>query len=129
MFQVYAIRCKENGKIYIGCTKRSVNERIRNHLAELENHEKLHSTYVGKNETRRRPSPWQMDYDKYGIDAFEFYILESDIPDGKQREAENRWIEEYKSWDERYGYNIRRGTKIEYNYNFQNGLPPKLFDN
>ena len=126
MYQIYAIRCKETGKIYIGCTKNPVHIRIQQHFKELENHEKFKYTYIGKNKTTREPSEWQKDYDKFGRDAFEFYILESVIEE-RAKDKEAQWIEEYKSWDERYGYNIRRGINIRNEYTIQAGLPPKLF--
>lgn len=70
---IYAIRCKENGKVYIGRTYR-LDVRIREHFLALRKGktDKLNTTY--------KKSGFQADYNKYGEDAFEVYIIEQDVP-------------------------------------------------
>lgn len=122
MYQVYGIRCKENGKIYIGCTRNRLQQRFSQHFSELKRGNKTMLVSNG-----RKNSPWQEDYNKYGIDAFELYLIEDNIPDEVHSEREEYWILEYKSYDERYGYNryVKTGQK-QFKYSVQ--LPPKPFD-
>lgn len=123
MYQVYGIRCKENGKIYIGCTRNRLQERLAQHFAELKEGCKTMTDFNGG----RKNSPWQEDYNKYGMEAFEFYLIEDNIPDAEHTERESYWIFEYKSYDEKYGYNRRAKTgRKQFDYLVQ--LPPKPFE-
>lgn len=119
---VYAIRCKENGKIYIGSTIR-LEERIYQHFRELKSHRKTRISNVNRLKSYVN---WQDDYDKYGADAFEIYCLEVNIPQNKLREREFYWVEEYKAKDPKYGYNSMGFSKNS--YEIINGLPPKKED-
>ena len=124
---MYGIRCKENGKIYIGCTKRPLQERFADHFGQLKRNEKTIREYGTPYAIQKRVlSPWQEDYNKYGREAFELYLIEDNIPDNQHAEKEAYWIHEYKSNDKRYGYNIRVKKKsVVYPYAIQ--LPPKAF--
>ena len=107
---IYAVRCVKNGKMYIGRT-RDVTTRIRTHFAELK--------------SGKKRGCFQSDYDAYGKEAFEFYVLEKNVPFEAAGDRELFWIDEYKADDERFGYNrsLRTGTPID--VEFQKGLPPK----
>ena len=116
---VYAIRCKENGKVYVGSTI-YLKQRIYQHFRELKKHQKTTTSNVNKIVSY---VDWQNDYDKYGEDAFEIYCLESNVPQSKLREREFYWIEEYKARDPEYGYNSNGLTKLK--FEIIDGLPPK----
>lgn len=122
MYQIYGIRCKENGKIYIGCTRRRLQQRFAQHFSELKRHNKTMRVCKGV----RADSPWQVDYDKYGIGAFELYLIEDNVPDEIHTEREEYWIHEYKSHDKRYGYNIHVKTDPKH-FEYMVQLPPKPF--
>ena len=124
MYTVYGIRCKENGKIYIGCTCRQVEERITAHFNELRRRGKTYRNSKGEREL----TPWQIDFNQFGEDAFEFYILEKDVSEDNHRETETNWIEEYRSYDKRYGYNVKKGSaKRKHYYEIKEELPENLY--
>ena len=113
VFTIYAIRCKSNGKLYIGRTYR-LNERIQVHFQTLKS--KKHSSKL-----------MIEDYEKYGRENFEIYILEENIP-YKDRYKEYEYMKKYNSFDEKYGYN--RGDKNKQNKNkidYIRALPPNLY--
>ena len=115
---VYAIRCKNNGRIYIGSTI-DLEARVTNHFQELAEHRKARKhayTY----------STWQEDFDAFGRQAFEVYVLEDAIPKERLREREAYWADEYHARDPRYGYNARRVMKES--LLVTPGLPPKPFN-
>ena len=71
---------------------------------------------------------FQKDFDLYGEDAFEVYVLEENIPPESCQAAETKWISEYNSTDPRYGYNIRN-ENIKDNFTVPTiGFPPKPWD-
>lgn len=110
---IYAIRCKENGKLYIGRTTK-LDERLKVHFSELKS---------GRHKTK----PLLEDYQKYGRDNFEVYVLEKDIP-YSERHKEYDYMKKYNSFDKEYGYNTgdkkkKNGFKIDYIYS----LPPNKF--
>lgn len=110
---IYAIRCTENGKVYIGRTQ-DFNRRIREHWLNLQR---------GFKRNMRDPS-FQNDYDLYGIDCFEVYILEKDVAPEQAEAREAFWIAEYRATDPQYGYNKLNGDKHQA-IRLVNGLPPK----
>ena len=91
---VYIIRNLVNNKVYIGQSK-SCTIRWRSHRSELKGN--YHSnTYL------------QASYNKYGLEAFEYSILEpcsSDVID----ERERYWIKFYDSTNRDFGYNRESG--------------------
>jgi len=111
---VYGIRCKTTGRIYIGCSS-VVDARVSSHFSELKNGYKTKQARIdGK--LARIPTEWAEDYQKYGRDDFEVYILEQEIPVEKRKERENFWIEKYRATDPRFGYNLlseRRRAKYD----------------
>lgn len=60
---IYLIRNKINGKFYLGSTK-NLHKRKLKHFRDLKN-KKHHSIYL------------QRSYDKYGVDNFEFIVIET----------------------------------------------------
>lgn len=112
---IYAIRCKINGRLYIGRTHQ-FQKRLREHFANLRNGAKICSP------TGRTNHLMQSDYKLFGEQAFEVYILEEQVPPDLCQEREAYWIEQYRSTDPRYGYNKRdEKPKIP---EPKKGLPP-----
>lgn len=93
IFTIYAIRCKENKKIYIGRTEKTVRERIILHLRSLK-------------KNKHTNKAMQEDFNIFGEGAFEFYELETGIT-FENREKEADYMDLYKSCDEKYGYNTK----------------------
>ena len=112
MFTIYAIRCKGNGKLYIGRTC-NLDSRIQTHFCELKSGRHNSKTMVE-------------DFKKYGREHFEVYILEENIP-YKERFKEYEYMRTYNSFDENYGYN--RGDRKKKNkkiINYIHSMPPNL---
>lgn len=112
---IYAIRCKENGKLYIGRTIR-LDERIKIHFTQLKS---------GKHNNKLLLE----DYEKYGREKFEVYVLEENIP-YLDRQKEYEYMRKYNSFDKKYGYNTgdknkKNVTKIDYIH----GLPINIYEN
>ena len=90
---IYKIENLINGKVYIGKTTKTFNERYKYNLEK-----NTHNNHL-KNSIK-----------KYGIDNFcineEF---DKALTKEELNEKEKYWIEHYKSNDEKYGYNILSG--------------------
>jgi group I intron endonuclease len=94
MYYIYKIKCLENNKKYIGQTKNLI-KRKNEHFRELKRN-KHHSKYM------------QRTFNKYGIEKFEFKILEiCDINNVDEKEV--YWIKFYKSTEKKYGFNSESG--------------------
>lgn len=91
---IYGIRNLVNNKIYIG---KSVNVRLRKKAHE--------NSFIRKQAVNIH---LQRAVDKYGIDNFEFLIIE-EVSIENINEREQFWIKEFKSFDETYGYNKTMG--------------------
>ena len=115
---IYAIRCIENGKVYIGRTQ-DLERRMREHLTDLKKGNKRMDYGRGY-----EPSDFQTDFNKYGEASFEVYLLEEEVAPGVVNERETFWIQVYNSTDRRYGYNKLDGVKTTGFSNFKEGLPP-----
>lgn len=112
---IYAIRCKSNGKVYIGRTTK-LDERIKIHFAELKS-------------GRHKIKSLLEDFNKYGKDDFEVYVLEKDIP-YSERYKEYEYMKMYNSFDKKYGYNFGdRGKKTTSTIDYIYKLPPNKFKN
>lgn len=110
---IYALRCKTNGKLYIGRTTR-LDERIKIHFQELKSGRHTNKLLLE-------------DYKKYGRDNFEVYVLEKDIP-YSERYKEYEYMRTYNSFDKEYGYNNgdrrkKKVNKIDYIFS----LPPNSY--
>lgn len=110
---IYALRCKSNGKLYIGRTTK-LDERIKIHFQELKSGRHTNKLLLE-------------DYKKYGRDNFEVYVLEKDIP-YSERYKEYEYMRSYNTFDKKYGYNNgdrrkKKENKIDYIFS----LPPKSY--
>lgn len=117
---IYALRCKETGRIYIGRSYR-FKERVKEHFQELRRCKKDRIQRDG----RRITTDFQDDYNKYGESSFEAYILEEEVPPERCQEREAYWIGFYETTNPNKGYNVRderlRDPEIEIKW----GIPPK----
>jgi len=89
---VYKIENLINGKVYIGSTEKSFLKRFSTHYTKLKSNNHRGHIYL------------QNAVNKYGIENFEFEILEELEDDILEREA--YWINKYNSCDRGYGYNL-----------------------
>lgn len=90
-YTIYAIKCIETKRMYIGRTRQPVEERIKAHLTLLRS--KKHTNKL-----------MQEDYNRYGEDTFEYYELEIGI-EFKDRSREVFYMDKYKTCNSKYGYN------------------------
>ena len=92
---IYMIKCLINGKVYIGKSN-DVKRRWREHKSRLKrnNHEN---------------EKLQYDWNKYGEDNFEFKLIENYDNEEFGIELEKKYINEYKSYDLNFGYNMTLG--------------------
>jgi group I intron endonuclease len=100
---IYIITCRENGKMYIGSSKRP-KRRLWEHKHFL-----TKCTHCNIMLSRA--------WEKYGADAFSFDILEVVEDTSSLLAREQFWIDHYRSWDPEFGFNAcpvagtREGTK------------------
>ena len=89
---VYMIRCKANGKVYVGSTVRNVRNRLSTHLGALR---------YGRHICRRL----QADFTQYGESQFECLVIAL-IPEQDVLQRESYEIANRNATDVRYGYNF-----------------------
>ena len=90
---VYQIRCKRNGKIYVGSAV--------NLMARWKGHQR--QLLRGLHHNPYLQHAWML----YGATSFEFIVLE--LAEGARRlEAEQRWIQDTGCTDRRIGFNVKR---------------------
>jgi len=92
---IYLIKNKLNNKVYIGQSI-SILERKNSHFKKLENN-KHHSFH------------FQRSFNKYGKENFEFQIL-TICNESELNTLEEKYINEYKSDNREFGYNIILGN-------------------
>ena len=126
---IYAIRCKETGRIYIGSTC-DLETRLKNHFRTLKDGCKRITSYKRKSNEKH---PFQVDFDNFGMESFEAFIIEQNIPKFLRDEREEYWIDRYNSANSQYGYNLYKccnNGKIFRETSFpvpvHIGLPPML---
>lgn len=90
---IYQIRNKINGKVYIGQTVRSLNDRINDYRRGLGNN------YINN------------AFNKYGWDNFEFSIIDTALTIQELNNKEIKYIQEFKSNLKEFGYNIECGGR------------------
>lgn len=93
-YGVYAILNLIDGKRYIGSSVHLLR-RSYEHATKLNSLKDYANKYL------------QRAWFKYGADAFEFHVLEYCDKD-KLLEREQFWMDFYKSYDESFGYNLRK---------------------
>ena len=121
---IYAIRCKENGKVYVGRTT-DVKKRFRSHISKM----RSWSASIGKNLSGKR-HVMQDDYDKYGEESIELYILEENVPPEKATGRELYWMRRYNSGNPQFGYNkISARAEINLEVGIKAGRPPEPIEN
>lgn len=108
MVQIYKIQNKTNGKIYIGQTKRTLEQRL---------NQGFHS-HFNRAFNEESTKPLYVDMRKYGKDGFTYETIEErDFSSFSSKEEaiswlserERYWIEYYKSYEKDLGYNISHG--------------------
>lgn len=87
---VYIIRCKTNGKRYVGVTK-NPKGRFKTHKYELRT-------------GGHRNKALQNDFDQYGDDDFEIKII-ARVPFTDGVKTEQYWIQRLKTYNRSLGYN------------------------
>lgn len=91
---IYCITCAINGKKYIGSTK-NIYRRIN-----------LHKSNLNKNNLKHNNQYIIEDWNKYGSESFDYYVLEYTEKDLKDKET--FYIELYDTINREKGYNLRR---------------------
>ncbi|MCE9677451.1 GIY-YIG nuclease family protein [Paraclostridium bifermentans] len=94
---IYKIINTLNGKVYIGSTQ-NIRIRRNNHFTNLR-YNRHHNIHL------------QNAYNKYGLENFEFIVLEYVDSIDYLLEKETSWIKKLKSNDNKYGYNSRVYTE------------------
>ena len=92
---IYKATNDTNGKVYIGQTIQTLNERIRQHLRD----------------TNRKKQHFYYSLIKYGADNFTWEIIDTAKNQEELDAKEKYWITYYKANDPAYGYNLRGGGK------------------
>lgn len=92
---IYKAKNKVNGKVYIGQTVISINERKGDHKRKAERHGA--KTY------------FHCAIRKYGFDSFEWKIIDTANNINELNKKEERWIKFYDSTNPKNGYNIEFG--------------------
>lgn len=120
---IYAIRNRENGRIYVGMTS-DLKNRVKQHFSDLRG-----STPQTMRRGRERVKTLlQIDFDAYGQDVFEVYVLEENVSPEKCQEREAYWIEYYNSTNPNCGYNIRTERRQTDGIPIIHGTPPRAND-
>lgn len=111
---IYAIRCKVNGKLYIGRTN-NINTRMEQHFNLLR--KKKHSNKL-----------LSKDFNNYGEENFEIYILEKNVI-YKDKKKEIEYMRLYNTFDEKFGYNQGNYKSKEVKpLAYIEELPPNLYN-
>lgn len=90
---VYAIKCRVNGKVYVGSSS-ELRRRLREHLRVLDagSHRNIHLQRAWKNEDGRC--------------YFTFFVLEGVKNEEDLIAREDFWVKKLRALDDRYGYNL-----------------------
>ena len=92
---IYKITNTVNGKIYIGCTTRTIEVRLNAHFRQR--FSATRHTSLGRSIC------------KYGIKAFIIEKIEDCLDEKNMFEREVYWINYYRSTDNKIGYNLTKG--------------------
>ena len=109
--KIYAIKHNITGKVYIGSTGKTIEERYRRHISALRKH--------------KHPSKlMQKDFEEFG-ENYTVYEL-GEITEYAYREKEYEYILKYKTYDPEIGYNQgdynvrRKRSSIQMNFSTNN---------
>lgn len=105
---IYAIFCRATKRTYIGCCT-NFKDRMWQHFNELANDQKR----VRVSRYERGKSQWQKDYDQYGREGFDVYVLEENVPAEWADKKELEYILKYRANELEYGYNLRPTKRPE----------------
>jgi group I intron endonuclease len=94
---IYKATCKDTGKIYIGQTILSLEERIRGHLKQARKVQLKHKSYFSR------------AYSKHGPDAFTWEIIDYAESRQELNEKETHYIYKYDALNREKGYNTAGG--------------------
>ena len=100
---IYKIVNLINGKVYVGKTTKTIQERFRDHILDSKR-------------DRCKNRPLYRAFNKYGIENFSIEMIE-EAPLEKLSEKEIYWIGYYHSYKEGYNATIGGDSKVLYNYN------------
>lgn len=114
MALVYKITNKINGKIYIGETTRTLEQRWKEHCLHAKNYENGSLLYAAIR--------------KYGEDNFIKEVIEDNIPEDIIFEVEASYIIDYNSNDETVGYNNTLNEKNDIVYIKDEKIIKKIID-
>ncbi len=106
---VYKIQHRESGKIYVGKTSRTLDERMNEHTSKSR---VTSNSYIDR------------AISKYGIDAFEVTVIEECDTEEKLNEREIFWIAFY-NCKKPNGYNLTDGGEGVIGYKFSPELIEK----
>jgi len=121
-YVIYAIQCRTTKRMYIGTTN-NLEARIYTHLSALAS-----GRYGNAMKFSERYKQWQDEYNQYGRDDFDIFVLEDGLTKENHFDQEMKWQLKYKTYDEKYGYNARtrkiRMQIMPYSWgNIKEGLP------
>lgn len=105
---VYAIVHTASGRIYVGS---SINLKRRKK-------EQLASLRHNKNRNKRLQSAWN----EFGEQAFEWRLLESILDTSILRQAEQKWMDKYRSYEAQHGFNQSPNSESNLGYK----MPPEV---
>ena len=94
MYRVYAVVNKSNGKMYVGCTERSLDVRLQKHVCKA-NEGSLCSLHKAIR--------------KYGRDNFDIRVIEEYLSKEAMLAGEIDWIAYFDTYKSSYGYNDTPG--------------------
>lgn len=95
---IYKLLNKINNKVYIGQTIRTLNERIGEHRRDFKNNKSANQYLLNA-------------FNKYGWDNFEFTVIDTVQTIEELNEKEISYINQYKSNNRTFGYNIKSGGR------------------
>jgi group I intron endonuclease len=91
-YKVYSWICKIDGKRYVGCTSKSVEERAGSNMAYYRNSVRFYAAIK-----------------EHGCDNFEYEILADDLTAEEATDLEAYYIEAFHTRDPEKGYNVFKG--------------------
>ena len=112
---VYCIQNKENGKKYIGLTKRKLISRWKQHIVE--------SNRIDGWEWN---TPLGRAIKKYGENGFDVFVLEECVSIEELKQKEIELIEKYKTFSKFGGYNLTKGGDGRFGYKLSKESKEKI---